>query len=482
MTIQINVEAEKIRRRQELRGVLAMSIPMVVTTCTRMVMDLTDYVMISWIPGSDAQAAILPAQLVLWSFIVIGMGLVSIVSTFASQALGRGEHAECSIYAWQGVYISLVFGLLGFAMAPMLSWVIVAVGHEQAVQVLELEYCRVAIWSIGPTVAATALSAFFNGVHHPKVTMWTAIEGIAVNVAVSYALIFGLWGLPEMGIAGAAFGTVVATCYRCLRLGATMCRQKFDDEFQARSHWRINWSKLANLLRLGWPQGCQWLSDVVVWMLFVNVLVGRMFGTEHLIATGIAWQYLRVSFMPVMGIGMAVTSLVGKSIGQGDPQRAIRQVRLAVLLGGAYMVVLSLIYFVFRRELIGWFNDSPEIVAIGASLMICAAVFQVFDAMGIVYVSALRGAGDTFWSSALNVVCHWLILIGGGLVMARFFPQFGSIGPWSAATSLLVVLGILLWRRWHQRGWMDIDIFKSKKAKLEHSSRLPEHDLIASEV
>ena len=320
-----------------------------------------------------------------------------------------------------------------------------------------------AIWSVGPTIAAAGLSAFFNGIHHPKTTMWSAIEGIVVNMVVSYCLIFGKLGLPAMGIAGAAAGTVVATIYRVLRLTLTLCMPSINEKFNSRATWRPDRVKLAGVLRLGVPQGAQWFSDVVVWMIFISVLIGRMFGTDHLIANNAAWQYLRISFMPTIGMGMALTSLIGKAIGQGDPQQAIRQTRMGVGVVLAYMATLSVVFLIWRRELIAFFNTDPEIVTIGASIMICAAVFQVFDGMGIVYTCALRGAGDTAWPSIVFVVSHWTILVGGGYVMAVMFPSWGSIGPWVAGTTLLVLLGFVLWYRWHSRAWMKIDIFKHEK-------------------
>jgi len=480
VTQQLNDLQRRDRRREELRGVIAMAVPMVIATCTRMVMDVTDYVMISRLPEGVAQAALLPAQLFLWTYLVIGMGIVSIVATFAAQALGRKRLADCSAYAWQGLYLALAFGVAGFGFRPLLPSLVAVVGHEPAVQTLELQYCNVAIWSIGPTIAAAALSSFFNGVHHPRITMWSAVEGIVVNLVVSFCLIFGKLGLPAMGIAGAAAGTVTATCYRCVRLTVTMCLPRFHQQFRARDTWRLDRAKLLNVLRFGAPQGGQWFSDVVVWMLFVNVLVGRMFGTTHLIATNIAWQYLRMSFLPAIGVGMALTSLVGKSIGQGNPQRAVRQTRIALLLCCGYMGLMALIFLIWRRELIGFFNDTPTVVAVGTGVMICAAIFQVFDAMGIVYTSSLRGAGDTLWPSLMFIVSHWLILIGGGFAIAAFAPGLGSLGPWIAATGLLILCGLLLWWRWHARAWMKIDIFRHDRDAQDTATR-PESSVASVE-
>lgn len=468
----VNVQAKRVKesltrsqRREELRAVIALSVPMVVATCTRMLMDVTDYIMVSRLPGEAQQAAMLPGQLFIWTYIVIGLGTVSIVSTFASQALGRQKLSECSAYAWQAVHLAIGFAVAGLGYREVFPALIAAVGHDPAVQAQEMAYCNVAIWTVGPSLAAGALSAFFNGVHRPKITMWAAIEGIAVNLVVSYCLIFGKLGLPQMGIAGAAAGTVVATFYRAVRLGVTMCVGTYNRQFASRSTWRLDWSKLWNLVRVGVPQGAQWFSDVVVWMIFVNVLVGRMFGTAHLIATNTVWQYLRLSFFPAVGVGMALTSLVGKSVGQGDYERAARQARTTMAMVGAYMLALGILFLTARRSLIAAFNAEPEIVAIGASIMVCAAFFQLFDAMGIVYTSALRGAGDTLWPSVMWVVVHWVVLVGGGYVVAVAAPSLGSLGPWMAATALLILGGVLLWWRWRTGKWTKIDIFGEGSAR-----------------
>jgi MATE family multidrug resistance protein len=217
---------------------------------------------------------------------------------------------------------------------------------------------------------------------------------------------------------------------------------------------------MLNILRVGSPQGVQWVSDVVVWTVFINILVGKYFGTVHLIATNIVWQYLRISFMPCLGIGMALTALVGRAVGESDPQRAVRLARVAIWGMMVFMGVLSVVYFIGRTTLVSWFNSDPQVVRIGASVLVCAAIFQVFDAMGVGYNSALRGAGDTLWPSILFVVSHWVIIIGGGFAMVRLVPELGSIGPWIAATVLIVFIGWALWWRWHGRKWMKIDIFR----------------------
>jgi len=458
---------EQARRRAEVRNVIKLAIPVVITTSSRAIMDIADYVMITRLNLAEAQAAILPAQVVMWSYIVLGFGIASMVNTFASQSLGRKEYRECSAYAWQALYLAIVFGVIGIALRPLLPGLLALIAHEARVQALELAYARVAVFTVAPTIAAYSLGWFFVGVHRPWITMWSAIEANVVNVIVSFVLIFGYLGFEPMGIAGAAWGTFAAVTYRTIRLGLTMLMPSMNETFGTRSTWRLSWRRMAKLLRVGLPCGLQFLCEVVVWAIFVTVLVGTKFGTTHQIATNTAWQYMRIAFLPTIGVGQALTALVGKSIGTGDPKRAIRETRIACMITLAYMGSLSILYSLKGDALISLFNSDPEVVRIGATVMLCAAVFQLFDAFGIAYSCALRGAGDTFVPSMFFIVSHWLIVVGGGWFIATRYPQLGSIGPWLAASGLIVITGVFLWWRWHSRAWMGMSIFASPAAKTE---------------
>lgn len=463
MDVQTSQRTGRGISRAELRSVIAMTIPIVVTVCSRMCMDLADFKMISYL-GDEAQGALLPAQVTMWTLIVAGFVTVTMVNTFVSQSLGRNRPADTGAYAWQGVYLGIAYGALGLAAYPFLPAVFRWIGHSAPIQELELLYARIGLFTIAPTIAAEALASFFNGLHRPKVSMWSAIEANLINVVVSGVLIFGLIGFPAMGIEGAAWGTLVGVTYRFVRLLWSFNSGDYAKLYGTRDAWRFQYSKAKAIVRVGLPQGLQTCSDVVVWAIFINFLIGRTFGDADLIGTNVAWQYLRISFMPAFGLGIAVTSLVGKAVGQRDPQQARRLAFVGAAILMAYMTFLSIIYLAFRRELIAWWNPDPEIVRIGAAIMLCAVIFQMFDGLAIVYQSALRGAGDTFWPAIVTGVSHWAFVVGGGWLMINIRPDLGSLGPWSAATCLLVFLGFALVWRWRSGAWQKIDIFKHEHA------------------
>jgi len=436
-----------------------MSIPVVITTSSRAVMDMADYVMITWLHQPEAQAAILPAQVIMWSYIVLGFGIASVVNTFAAQALGRKEPRECSAYAWQVLYVAVVFGALAFVARMGVAPLVALIGHDPRVQINEIAYSRIALLTAAPTIAANGLGWFFVGIHRPWITMWTAIEANVVNVIVSYTLMFGVFGTEPMGISGAAWGTFAAVCYRMVRLTVGLITPYMAQTYHARDTWRPSWRHMRRFLRIGLPAGFQLAGEVVVWAIFINVLIGRRFATEDLIATNTCWQFMRLAFFPAYGVGHALTALVGKSIGSGNPRRAMRETRIGVGMTVAYMGMMSMIYGLFGGQLIGLFSTNVLVVEIGAKVMLCAAVFQLFDAMGITYLSALRGAGDTFVPAVIMVGSLWIVVVGGGWAVTEIWPEWGSVGPWLAASTLFIVTSIMLWWRWHSRAWMKISVF-----------------------
>jgi MATE family multidrug resistance protein len=446
--------------RGDYSAVAAMALPIVVTTVSRTVMGFVDFWMVSKL-GTDEQAAMTPALMVVFCFISVGMGIMACVTTFASQALGRNTFADAGAYTWQAIYVASGVGLLGIGLWPFAPTVFGRFGHEPAVLELEIMYGRICLLSVAPSIASAGLANFFVGVHKPSVAMYTAVGANLFNALANYVLIFGGFGWVEpMGMAGAAWGTVLATLFRTMWLLLVFGSPRYARRFSTRRTWRLDWTKLVNLARVGMPASVQFGVDIIGWTLFMMWLVGQ-FGTAHLAATNIVWQYLHLSFMPALGVGMALNSLVGRSIGAGDIPTALRQVRVGARITISYMSGMGLLFFVFRTPLVRFFNpESAEVVAIGARLMICGALFQTFDAMCITYGNSLRAAGDTLWPALMLAGSFWSVGLVGGYALARFFPEWGSLGPWIGGTGYIIVYGLLLRRRWFSGRWREMDIFR----------------------
>ncbi len=449
-------------RRHPAVVLLALAAPVIATNISRTVMSFADFVMVSRL-GTEAQAAIMPAGILLFCAIGFGMGLMSVVNTYVSQSLGRGRHAECSAYAWQGVILSIGLGVVTLPAIALVDPFFRLADHGDAVAAMEVTYVRIGIFGIGPTVAAVALSNFFIGVHRPAVGFFAALVSNVFNVAGNYALIFGHWGLPPMGIAGAAWATLAASILNVLILLIWMLRPWYARTFHTRKTWRPSSRRIGRILRIGFAPGVTFFFDIVSWAVFTIFLVGR-FGTVQLAANNICFKILEISFMPAVGMGMALTASVGKSIGMQRTDLARRYVRWGVAFAVGYMGLMGLVMALLRHELPGLLiaDGEPlraEVIRWAAPMMLFCAVFQIFDALSISYNGALRGAGDTTWTAVAWIASATLLMIGGGLLVSHLMPHWASTGLWGAATAHVAAIGIAFALRYRYGPWERIDVF-----------------------
>jgi MATE family multidrug resistance protein len=272
--------------------------------------------------------------------------------------------------------------------------------------------------------------------------------------------------VPALGVYGAAIGTIIGTTVELLIPAAIFLGPRMNAELGSRRAWRPRWGPIRDLLRVGWPAAAQWGSEIVCWSIFMSVLVGT-FGEDHMAAGWIALGYMHLSFMPAVGASVAVTSLVGRYIGAGQPDTAVQRARLGLRLSLFYMTGCALVFLVFREPLVSYFVASTvdpaqadRIIRIGAKLMICAAFFQTADAFGITYSGALRGAGDTVWPGVLSIVYGWTFIVGGGWAIAELFPALESIGPWIAAATYIIVFGVTMAVRFERGVWRSIELMR----------------------
>jgi MATE family multidrug resistance protein len=407
--------------------------------------------------GTTEVAAIMPAQVTAYTLTALPLGITQCVSTFAAQALGRGQRGEGAAFAWQGLYLSVAVGIACFLLWPVAPVFFGAFGHDPEVVALEVMYFRIRLWGIGLGIAIGALNGFFYGIHRPGIPLVAMVVDNVANVVLCYLLVFGMWGAPRLGLAGAAVAFVLSFVAQFVVLLAAFLSSSCHSEFATRNDWRFSQARFRQLLRIGWPLGVQQSVDILSWGVLIILMVGR-FGKEQLAASNIAIQYMTISFLPGFGLGQALTALVGRYIGEGDIETAIQRVYEGLLLAMLYMTFMGLIYFLLPGPLMAFFNADPRVIQAGSTILLCAAIFQMFDAMNITFVGALRGAGDTHGIAWITV--GLLVLVFAPLsIGAVMFTDLQSVGPWVAGTVYTILLGLLLWWRFERGKWREIDIF-----------------------
>jgi len=458
--------------RRDAAVVWSLAWPTVITMTSYTMMQFVDAFMVAQVSPVALAAQ---GNGSIWSFTPMAFlfGVLSVVNAFVSQSLGAGDRDGLARRAWAGIWMAVASWLL--VMVPWafaLPWIFSLMGHEPELLRLETQYAQILAFGAIVSLGSKAMSNIFFGLHRPRVITIAAILGNIANGGLNYVLIFGedgvpAWGLPgvpgvpALGVAGAAIGTLGGVAVELILPSCLFFGRTLNERWGVRRAWRFSWPEAKQLLRVGLPASIQFGNEIICWAIFTTVFVGS-FGTLHATAGWAVLRYMHLSFMPSVGFSVAATSLVGRAIGEGRPEMGRVRARTAAIMAVSYMAVCAVILALFREQLVSVFisstgtsaEDAARIVEYGSRMMLCAAVFQVFDAIGIVYIGGLRGAGDTLMPGVITLVLAWSVIVGGGWAFTHFAPGLTSLGPWIAASVYIIVLGIWMGTRFERGRWM----------------------------
>jgi putative MATE family efflux protein len=269
------------------------------------------------------------------------------------------------------------------------------------------------------------------------------VTGIAANVfnfGSDLLLIFGNLGFPRLGLLGAGISTTLASCVEAAILLTLYLSSREQARFSTRAWAPFEWKKAAQILRIGVAAGATFALDLGSWAIFVGGVIGRL-GADALAGNNAATSFMQLSFMPAYGLSIGLTALVGRYIGRGDYRAAKRRAYLGMACACSYMTLMGVVFYIFRRPLIGLFRHEPAVIAAGSLILTYIPLFQFADAFGIVSAGALKGAGDTRFPAVAQIVFAWLFFLP--LVFVLGNPRVGGLrgaGPRPRFTSGCMIL------------------------------------------
>jgi len=445
------------KRRYNYREVLRVCLPLVLGMSATTVMEFTDRAFLSNYSIAAISAAV-PAGITSFLFIAFFGGVGSYVGVFIAQYHGRGANDRIGRVLWQGIYFTLFSGLVFWLLAIFATKPIFALaGHETAVRELEEIYFSILCKGAILQVAANTLGTFFTGRGITRPVMLITFAAVLLNIPLNYALIYGRWGLPEMGITGAGIATVLAWGINALILAVLIFLNRKNKRYGIFTGYRFDSALTMRLLRYGIPGSLQFTLDILAFTLFI-LLVGRI-GTLELAATNIVLSINAVAFMPSMGVSHGVSILVGQALGKGKPGLAKRAVWSAIHLLVLYILMIDLLFIFFPEQVLTPFihggRDSESVVAImttGAALLKIISVYLLLDALYMVFSGVLKGAGDTRFImvsvGVSSLVCLVLPVYFG---ITRF--GMGVTGAWSCVLLFVVTLFLLSAGRYLTGKW-----------------------------
>jgi putative MATE family efflux protein len=452
---------------QQSRRILTLAAPVILAMLTQTGVNIVDTYFLKKLPyqdASDAQAALTPSLMLLWA---VG-GFLSAISVgtlaMTSRRYGEGNEEAAGAVVPNAVALTLVGGLvfsaLGWIFMPQMFAMIVSNDH---VAELGTIYCRWRFVGVASMAMTAAYKSFFDGIGKTHLHLWAAIVMNIFNAVLCYMLIFGNWGAPRFGIAGAGIAAAVASWTGLL----VMALFSLSDAYRARFKF-YRWKNLSletawSLLRLSVPGGLATVAVMTGFLIFTKI-VGRLDAESATVmvhgvrvaangaATTIIIEVLSATFFSCMAFGTATATLVGQSLGQKDPDLAARYAWTSVKLGALIFGVIGAVIFAWAPQVMGIFSDAPVVIAAGTAPLRLVSALGPVVAFGMILTQALFGAGDTRYVMAVEVALHFLCLVPCAWLFGITLSG-GLMGIWMSAGLYAVLLTLFMAVRFARGKW-----------------------------
>jgi MATE family multidrug resistance protein len=425
----------------------ALALPVVLAEIGWVTMGMVDTLMVGRLSAEAIGAVGLGTSLFM-GITVFAMGLLLGLDPLVAQAFGAGRLEDCHRWLLHGIVLSLALTVPVTALLLALEASLDRWGLDATVLALARPYFRIVAWSLLPLLLYASFRRYLQAMGSVRPVTVALISANIINVVVNWMLIFGRLGAPAMGVAGAAWATVLSRVVMAGVLAAVIVyRERGRRPGLFETPLRIELDRLRRLVALGLPAAVQITLEVGVFAAS-TVLASRLAPValaSHQIAINIA----AFTFMVPFGIASAGAVRVGHAIGRRDPDGASRAGWTAILFGTVFMAAAAVAFLAVPRVFIGAFTSDRFVLALGSTLLGVAAVFQLFDGLQGVSTGVLRGAGDTHSPMVWNLAGHWFVGLPLGYWLC-FVAGYGVIGLWWGLSVGLIICGLALvvvWRR-----------------------------------
>ena len=436
------------------------ALPLVLSNSAAVFLQFIDRMFLAWhAPESVAGAG--TAGMLAICFISFAAVTAGFTSVFTAQYMGAGRPLRTGATVWQGWYLSLAFGAVSFALSflavPLFDWI----GHSQAVRAAEIDYFTAVMQGGIVFMLTGAVMGFFIGRGDNRIVMLAQVGGIAANSFLDYAMIFGKFGFPAWGVAGAAWATVLSQVFVFLAGAAVFWRRRHREQYATWSGRRFERGLCLRILRFGAPSGLRSIVELVVWSVFLG-LIGLL-GDVELAATNVAFTINSLAWQPMIGVSLAVAMLVGKAQGAERPDLSRTAMRHGLVVVQAWETVAALAFVIFPDFFLGFFfgPDTPgreALVTEGRRLLWFVAAYCLVDAVNVVFAQGLIGAGDSWWTSKATMFLAALSL-AALFVMSRM--GAGLYSFWVVATLYVAASGAAWLWRYREGAWEKMKVVET---------------------
>lgn len=429
---------------RSLRAFLTLALPIVIARATQAVVGFTDALMTAPL-GRDSFTAVTAGAMNTMNLVIFPMGVVFLVQSFAAQMQGQGNAPHARRYAIYGLGFALVVQVLTVLLLPWIGTALRWFEYEDGVRGHMADYLQWRLAGIGAIVGTEVLGNYRGGLGDTRAPMVANLIAMVGNIGLNALFIYGYWGMPAMGVRGAALASALASGIGFLYLVWVFQREPVTREERGPLRWHEVW----RLARFGVPNGLNWFLEFAAFSFFINITVARL-GTEAVGALMAVINVNSLSFMPAFGCASAGAIVVGQAIGGGRHSEVPGLVRRTAMVTAVWQGFVGLVYFLFPARVMSAFgmseNAPADVLKLAAALLPLSAAWQLFDALAMTLSEALRAAGDTVWTLWARIVVAWAFFVPGSWYWIHHSAGGGAAAVWSIVGYVAALAGVFLWR------------------------------------
>ena len=415
-----------------VRATLALGIPLIGAQLAQLGINTTDVMIVGQLGAEQLAAMVLSAQF-LFTILIFGSGFSIAVVPLVAQAYGKGDAASVRRALRMGLWVVTAYWLVAQPAFFYSEEILLAAGQKPDVAKLASGYIDIGHFALLPGLLYNVIRALVSAIGRAGVILKVTVAMLVMNAVLAYSLVLGHFGMPAMGLHGAAIVSVaVQTAGFLFIVGYVQAHQDMRRYEIFVRFWRPDWHALWDVVRLGFPISVTVLAEVSLFTA-ASLLMGQI-GTIELAAHGIALQWASIASMIPLGLSQAAKVRVGVAHGQGDHLGLKRAAIVVVIVSCCIAVCGSILFATAPAWLGSWFldiqsSDAPKVLAYAAPLIVVAGLFQLVDGLQSIASGLLRGLKDARVPMIMALIAYWPI--GFFLAWLLAFPLgFGGIGIW----------------------------------------------------
>lgn len=438
---------------EAMREVFRVALPLMISAGTFSLVLFADRTLLLYHDGPSMSAS-MAGGAIFWALSCFPVGIVSMTGAIVGQHIGADEEDRIGRLMWQAVWLSLAI-VPWFALAALNADSIFRLtGQPEELIGLESTYLKFLMIGAVGLVLESALGGFFAGTEKTGVIMWISVASGVLNLLLDVILIFGFGPIPSMGIAGAAIASSVSFWFKAVVYAVLLLRYQPESVYKMRAGFGLDLHVFRNLMFFGIPTGFMYLIESGGFTVIL-LRIGNL-GDIPLRATTMAINFNMVAFIPLMGVSIAASVLVGKHLLQSGAARAARSAYAALAIGLVYSMTWLVAYLAIPDTLLSLYDstqttsDTREAIDLARGLLKFVAIYVVLDAVQIIFAGSLRGAGDTWFVMLSGLIASAVALMVGFI----WEPTGDTLHWWWYMIAFWIwLLATLLAARFFQGSW-----------------------------